>query len=172
MEGFEQFVGVNFWTMIFAWINLVILYFILRKLVFKPIMKMIESRQNEVDDMYSKAEAYLDDARADKQEYEQKLGEVKEQGEEYMKAVVKRAQEREEQILREADEKADRVVRRAEEQVALEKKQAMNEIKDQVSDMALQIAQAVIERDVEQGEHADLIDSFISQMDAPDGKDR
>lgn len=171
MEGFEQFVGVNFWTMLFAWINLIILYVVLRKILFKPIMKMIESRQKEIDDIYSEAESYLDDARADKQEYEQKLSEVKEQGEEYMKAAVKRAQEREEQILREADEKASRVIRRAEEQIELEKKQAMNEIKDQVSDMALQIAQAVIERDVEQSEHSELIDEFISKMDDPEDKE-
>ena len=69
MAGFEQFVGVNFWTMIFAWCNLLILYFALRKILFRPIMNMIESRRKEIDDIYSKAEGYLADARADREEY-------------------------------------------------------------------------------------------------------
>ena len=165
MEGFEQFVGVNFWTMIFAWCNLLILYFVLRKILFKPIMNMIESRQKEIDDIYSEAEGYLADARADREEYGRKLDQVKEEGEEYMKNAVKRAQRREEEILREADMKAEHMIKRAEEMIELEKKQAVNDIKDQVSDIAIEIAQAVIERDVDDAEHAELIDSFISAID-------
>ncbi len=164
MEGFEQFVGVNFWTMIFAWCNLIVLYLVLRKILFKPIMNMIESRQKEIDDIYSEAENYLDEAKAEKQEYEQKLDAVKQEGEEYMKKTVKRAQLREEEILRAADEAASLKLRRAEELIELEKKQAINDIKDQVSGMAIEIAEAVIERDVKDEEHADMIDSFISEL--------
>ena len=51
LEAFESFVGVNFWTMIFAWCNLLILYLFLRKLLFKPVKNMIDSRQREIDDM-------------------------------------------------------------------------------------------------------------------------
>ena len=51
MEGFEAFVGVNFWTMIFAWLNLLILFIFLRKLLFNPVKNMIDSRQKEIDDM-------------------------------------------------------------------------------------------------------------------------
>jgi hypothetical protein len=70
---FESFVGVNPFTMVFAWVNLVILYFILKKLAFKPIKNMIDSRQQEIDDMYSGAEAAQRDADAAKVEYEAKL---------------------------------------------------------------------------------------------------
>lgn len=164
MEGFEQFVGVNFWTMIFAWCNLIILYLVLRKILFKPIMGMIEKRQQEIDGIYSEAEGYLDDAKASKAEYEQKLDKVKQEGEEYMKKTVKRAQEREEEILREADDKAERKLRRAEEQIELERKRAVNEVKDEVSEMAIEIAAAVIERDINGSEHAELIDGFIARM--------
>lgn len=165
MQQFEQFVGVNFWTMLFAWINLVILYFILRKLVFKPIMNMIESRQNEIDTMYKQADEYLDTAKSDKQKCEQELAEVREVGEQYMKDVVKKAQEREEEIIREANDNARRTLERAEQQILLEKKQIENELKDKISDMALEIAEAVIERDIDGGEHAALIDDFISELD-------
>lgn len=52
-------------------------------------------------------------------------------------------------------------MQRAEAQVALEKKRAMNEIKDDVSDMAVDIASAVLQRDIRSEEHTELIDSFI-----------
>ena len=165
MEGFEQFVGVNFWTMIFAWCNLIILYLVLRKILFRPIMNMIESRQKEIDDTYSRAESYLEDARASREQYEQKLEHVRQEGEEYMKETVKRAHMREEEILRQADAKANHKLERAEEQIELEKKRALNEIKDQAAVLAIDIAEAVIARRVSEQEHADMIDSFISELD-------
>ena len=164
MEGFEQFIGVNFWTMIFAWCNLLILYFILRKLLFAPIMNMIESRQKEIDDIYSEAEGYRTDAAKTKAEYEWKLDQVKAEGEEYLKNTVKLAHKKEEEILKEASDRAERTLKRAEEQIELEKKQAINDVKNQISDMAVDIAAAVIERDVNKSEHEAMIDDFINSI--------
>lgn len=163
-DRFEAFVGVNLFTMIFAWINLLILYLILRKLLFKPVKKMIDSRQKEIDDMYSDAETSKANAAEMKAEYEQKLEHANEESEEILKRAVRRAQLREEEILKEANVKAERTLERAQEQVELEKKRAINEVKDEVSEMAIGIASAVIERDIKEQEHADMIDDFIRNM--------
>ena len=160
----EDFVGFNVWTAIFAWCNLLILYFILRKLLFKPVKKMIDSRQKEVDDMYENAESDRRDAAAMKVEYEGKLQSAQAESEEILRGAVRRAQLREEEILREAGEQAARTLERAEEQIELEKKRAINEVKDEVSGLAIDIASAVIERDVSPEEHKALIDSFIENM--------
>ena len=163
-DKFESFVGVNPFTMIFAWINLLILYLFLKKLLFKPVKNMIDSRQKEIDDMYSDANSAKDDAEAMKAEYTEKLEKANEESEDILKKAVRRAQLREEEILREADAKAQRVLERAEEQVELEKRRAINEVKDEVSEMAIGIAAAVIERDITPDEHRDMIDEFIKNM--------
>ena len=165
LETFESFVGVNFWTMIFAWCNLLILYFVLRKLLFVPIKNMIDARQQEIDGMYSDAERSREDANAMKADYEEKISRAQEESEEILKNAVRRAQLREEEILCEANDKAARVMKRAEEQVEMEKKRAINEVKNEVSDMAIGIASAVIERDIDRKEHEALIDEFIRTMD-------
>ena len=164
LNAFEGFVGVNFWTMIFAWINLLVLYLVLRKILFNPIKNMIDSRQKEVDDMYDEAEASRRAASDMKAEYEEKMKHAEEESEDILRKAVRKAQLREEEILREADAKAARTLKRAEEQVELEKKRAINEVKDEVSDMAIGIAAAVIERDVKKKEHAAMIDDFIRNM--------
>ena len=164
LEKFEGFVGVNLWTMIFAWINLLILYFILKKILFKPIKNMIDSRQKEVDDMYSDAENARSEAEKMKEEYEEKLSQANEQSEEILKNAQRRALLKEEEILKEANVAAARTLERAEEQIALEKKRALNEVKDEVSEMAIGIASAVIERDVSADEHRALIDDFIDNI--------
>ena len=76
VKDFEDFISVNPITMVFAWINLLILYLILKKLLFKPVKNMIDSRQKEIDDMYSDAEGSKEKAEAMKLEYEEKLNTV------------------------------------------------------------------------------------------------
>jgi F-type H+-transporting ATPase subunit b len=159
---FETFIGVNPFTMIFAWVNLLIIYLFMKKLLFVPIKNMIDQRQKEIDDMYSDAEADKKNAEAMRCEYEEKLSHANEESDEILKKAQRRAQLREEEILAEANKKAERTLERAEEQIELEKKQAINDVKNQISDMAIGIAAAVIERDVKADEHTALIYEFIN----------
>ncbi len=164
LDKFESFVGVNFWTMIFAWVNLLILYLAFKKFLFGPIKKMIDDRQKEIDDTYTDAEQARISAGELKAEYEEKLSAAHEESEKILKDALRAAQLKEEEILKEANAQAARTLERAEEQIALEKKQALNDVKNQVSSMAIGIASAVIERDVSEGEHRDLIDDFINNI--------
>ena len=167
-ENFESFVGVNFFTLIFAWANLLIIYLVLRKILFHPIKNMIDSRQKEIDDMYENAEKDRSEAEAMRKDYEQKLESATEESEEILRSAQRRALLKEEEILKEAEDEARRTRERAEEQIALEKRQAMNDIKDEVSAIAIQIAEAVVARDVKATEHAELIDGFIDSMGGAD----
>ena len=164
LTGFESFVGVNFWTCLFTLCNLLILYKFMKKLLFKPVKKMIDSRQQEVDDMYADANRDKQAAAQMKAEYEQKLAAASEQSAAMLKEATRKAQLREEEILREAQDKAAQTLKRADDQIEMEKKRAMNDIKDEVSVMAVDIASAVLARDSKREEHSELIDSFIEKL--------
>jgi F-type H+-transporting ATPase subunit b len=164
MDAFESFVGVNVWTMIFAWCNLLILYLFLKKILFVPMKKMIDSRQKEIDDMYQNAEEAETTAEAMKVSYEEKLSKANEESEEILKTALRRVQLKEEEIIRDAQTEASRIYERAEEQIALEKKRALSEVKDEVSGMAVEIAGAIIGREVSSKEHSEFIDSFIDNI--------
>lgn len=164
LDKFEGFIGTNFWTMIFAWINIFILYLILKKILFKPVKNMIDSRQKEVDDMLKDAEDAKTNAEAMEAEYKEKLEAASVESEEIVKNAIRKAQLKEEEILKEADNAAAKKLERAEEQIAMEKKQALCDVKDEVADIALSIAAQVIERDVSEEEHKQLIDDFIDKL--------
>jgi F-type H+-transporting ATPase subunit b len=163
-DAFESFVGVNVWTMIFAWCNLLILYLFLKKILFTPVKNMIDSRQKEVDDMYSGAETAQADAKAMKAEYEAKLSGAEAQSEEILRNAQRRAILKEEEILKEATAEAARIRERADEDIAMEKKRMLGEIKDEVSGMAVDIAAALIGREVSGKEHEKFIDEFIDEL--------
>lgn len=163
-DAFESFVGVNVWTMLFAWCNLLILYLFLKKILFKPMKKMIDSRQKEVDDMYENAANAEKQANEMKDFYEEKLNKANEESEEILKTALRRAQLKEEEIIRDAQDEASRIYERAQEQIELEKKHALSEVKNEVSGMAIEIAGAVIGREVSEKEHSEFIDSFIDSV--------
>lgn len=161
---YQGFVSIDIWTMIFAWCNLIILFLVLKKILFKPLKNMIDTRQREIDDMYSDANKSKTDAENIRATYEQRLQRANEESEQIIRDATRKAQLKEEEILQEAHEMAAKTLKHAEEQIDMEKKQALNDIKDQVSDMAVAIASAVLERDVKKEENADIIDSFIQNL--------
>lgn len=160
----EGFVDLNVWTAIFTLVNLLLLFFVMKKYLFKPVKKMIDERQQEIDDLYADANQSKSDAAELKAQYETRLAEANEEKEEILRSAHRKAQLREEEILRAAQDKAAQTLKRADEQIELEKKRAMNEIKDDVSAMAIDIAAAVLARDIKGEEHSALIDSFIENL--------
>ena len=163
-DAFESFGGVNVWTMLFAWCNLLIIYLFLKKILFVPVKNMIDSRQKEVDDMYSNAENAEADAKAMKAEYEEKISRAEEESEQILRTAQRRAALKEEEILKEATVEAQRIRDRADEEIILEKHRMLGEIKDEVSGMAIDIASAVIGREVSASEHEKFIDELIDEL--------
>ncbi len=164
MEGFESLVGVNFWTALFGLCNMLITFAILKKFLFKPVKQMIDDRQQEIDNLYADADNSKKQAEELRQQYDAKMKDAVAEGEQIIRTATRQAQDREEAILQDAQAKAARTMERAQEQIELEKKQAMNSLKDQVSDMALGIASAVLQEDIDSKKHARLIDSFIKDL--------
>ncbi len=162
--NYQHFIFPDFWTMLFTWCNLLILYLVLKKILFKPIKNMIDSRQKEVDDMYSNAENAEAEANGMRREYEEKLSGAKAESEEILRDAQRRAILREEEIIKAAEAEAGRIMERAEAEIELERRRAVNDVKDEVSEIAISIAEAVIERDISEKEHKELIDSFIEKM--------
>ena len=161
---FEELLGINPWTAIFVLANTLTIFFVAKKFLFKPVMDMIQSRQKEIDGMYSDAQNAKDSALAMEAEYQQKLSVAAQTGEQIVKEATARGQSREEEILRQARQTADAMVEKASVQIAMEKKQALNDAKDEISGMAVAIAEKVLGREISQADHKDLVDAFISDL--------
>lgn len=164
MGQFEAFVGVNFWTALFILLNTLIIFFVARKYLFGPVMKIITDRQKEIDDLYSQAGDARDTAVKLRSEYEDKLSRAAATSERLVKEATVRAQNREEEIIRQANERAEAIRAKASADIAQEKKKAINDAKDEISVIALAIAGKVVERELSAADQAKLVDSFIEEL--------
>ncbi len=164
MGYFEDFIGVNLWTALFTLLNTLTVIFVGTKFLFKPVMKMIESRQKEIDSMYENAGEAQQQAAQLETEYKEKLSNAVETGDRIVKDAVVRAQKREEEIISQAHQQAAQIMQKAESDIAQEKKKALNDAKDEISDIAMAIAGKVVGRELNAADQADLVDSFIDRL--------
>lgn len=152
------------WTLVFTWGNLLILFLLMKKFLFGPVKKIIDERQAEVSEMYSEADKDKSDAAALKAEYESRLESARNDADEIVKTASRNAQLKGEKIIADAHSEANVIIKRAEERIEAEKKNAENEIKNDISDIAISIASKVIEEDISAQKHKKLIDKFIDGL--------
>ena len=164
MGYFEDFIGVNLWTALFTLLNTLTVIYVGTKFLFKPVMKIIEERQAEIDEMYSDADKAKADATAMEAEYKQKLSAAQATSERLVKEAVARGQSREEEIVRNANAEAAAILDKAAADIAQEKKKAINDAKDEISDLALAIAGKVVGRELNAADQAKLVDDFINGL--------
>lgn len=161
---FESFLGVNPWTALFVLLNTLTIYFVAKKFLFAPVMNIIESRQKEIDGLYESAGNARAEAEALRDAYQEKINDAKAASEKIVKEAVARGQSREEEILRKANDEAEAIRNKASADIAMEKKKAINEAKDEISGLALAIAGKVVERELKESDQAQLIDQFLNNL--------
>ena len=162
--GFEELLGVNPWTAAFTLANTIALFLVMKKFLFKPVMKIIADRQQEIDDMYTQAGQAKESAAALETEYKQKLSQATQTGEQIVKEATARGQARQEEIIRQANEAADAIRNKAEADIAREKKKALNDAKDELAGLAVDIAGKVVGHSLTDDDQAVLVDRFIAEL--------
>lgn len=162
--GPGEFLNINFFTALFTLANTVALFLVLKKFLFQPVMKMIADRQQEIDDMYTAAGMAKTEAQRMEQEYRLKLDAAVQTGERMVKEAVARGQSREEEIVRQANAEADAIRAKAAADIAQEKKKALNDAKNEISELALTIAGKVVGRELNGEDQSRLVDRFIDEL--------
>jgi F-type H+-transporting ATPase subunit b len=160
----QGLVGIVPWTFIAQICNLFIQVYLIKRFLFKPINEMLAKRKAMADAEISDATKAKDEANAMKAEYEQNMQDAKNKANEILTSAQKTAALQSEEILRDATSQAAMLKAKAESDIEQEKRKAVNDIKDEIGGMAVEIAGKVIEREICEDDHAKLIDEFIANV--------
>ncbi len=164
MEQFENFIGFNPWTALFTLLNLVLTFLILKKYLFKPVTKMIDDRQKEIDDIFADAEDARQKAETMRADYDRKLSEAKDASAQIIAEATQEAHRRRDDILVHAQTDAEGIRNKARAEIELERKKALNGVKDDISRIALDIAEKVVEKKLDGDDHDRLVEDFLREM--------
>lgn len=152
---------INQYTVVFQIINTLILFFILRKILFKPVTAFLEKRRLTVQEALDNAEYDRIAASKLKSDYELKLQDAREEARSIVERATKQAQTRQDEIVREARSEAALIRERAGNDVALQQEQALGYLRDQAADMAVAAAGQILGAEIDGTKHKSLIDRFL-----------
>lgn len=163
MEQYKSFIGLD-WELIFQLANTGILYLFLKKFLFGRIASFLEERKANIEKSFKEADEASKKAEEIKAQYADKISVAQDEAREIVKEASKRAEERAEEIVKKAHEEASRVMEKASLEVQREKQSVLNELKNEISNMAILAASKVIEKDIDQKQHELLIENFIKEV--------
>ena len=164
MQLYQALITLDGWTFVAQICNLMIQLVIFKKLLLNPVKKVIAERKAKADSQIADAQKLRTEAEAMKAEYEQNLQNARTEANQIVAAAQKTATARSEELLGEARAQAAALKQKAEADIAQERKKAVNEVKDEIGGLAMEIASKVVEREIREADHKDLIDEFIKNV--------
>lgn len=160
----QELVTITPWTVIFQICNLFITIWIVKKLLYKPVMNILAKRQEEVDTIYSEADQAKNDATEMKNQYTEKLSHAREEADTIVRNAVQSAERKGEQIVAEAKDQAVYMKQKAEMEIEQEKRKAFADVKSEISGIAVEIASKVVSREIDEKDHVQLVEDFIKNV--------
>lgn len=157
-------ISVNIWQILISLANLLILFFGLKKFLFKPVQKVFKEREEQVKALYTQAEQDKAQAGVMKTAYETRLASAREEADGLVRNAVQNAQMRSEEILTEANTKASQLHKKAQEDILRERQQMLTEVRGEIGDLAITLAEKVIEREINPQDHQRFMDEFIESV--------
>ncbi len=153
---------INF---LFTIINLLILYFLLKKFLFGRVRDVMARRAQEVEDSFEEARKAQEEADAVKAEYETAAGEIKAKSEEEAALIRGEAAKEKEEILLKAREEAERIVQEAGLKADKLREDRLRSAGDELADL---VAMAADKLDAADGKYSTednrrLFDAFLDQ---------
>ena len=140
------------------------LFMALSYILFNPVRDMLKKRQQMVAETRDTANKEKEDAGKLKAQYEEKLKNAEAEAEEILSAARKRALKNERTILEEAKEEAARIIANANVQIELEKKKAMDDLKQEVVSIATMVAGKVVAASIDEKLSDQLLSDTLKEM--------
>lgn len=163
-------ISVNLWHIVISLLNLALIFWIVKRFLFRPVKKLMDDRQAAIEHQYAAAEEAQRIADESRDAWEARLATADAEAEARIEEATEVAKRRAEQIVKDADARAGGIVRRAEEQAVLERKRATEDMRREIVEVSTALAEKMLEREINEDDHRALIGGFIDKIgDGDDG---
>lgn len=145
-------------------LNIVLLFLILRTLVYKPVRNFMQKREERLEEEREKIKNEMDAAVNVKEQYEASLANMKAEAENALRESVLRADKAAKEITGKAEEEAAVLRKEACEQAEREKRKAMNELKAEATKLSVELASKILKREISIEDNQKIIDEYFSKV--------
>jgi F-type H+-transporting ATPase subunit b len=143
----------------------VILFLVLRKYLFRPLLEIMARREKEIADGLEAGERAKAELAVIGQERDRILASAREEGRQQVRQAVREGEEARERILAETRDEAQQIRQRARDSVELEREEAMLQLRRDVVDLALLAARQAVLTSLDESKHRQAIDDFVASLE-------
>ncbi len=151
------------YNLVFTIINLLILFVLLKKFLFGPVIEVMEKRKALIDEQFSSAANAQKQAEQMKTEYEAAFKDADAKAAGVIADAKQSAQAEYERIVSNANAEAARIVSRAEENIVADKQKALQDMESEIASIAMHAATQVIRDQASGLDNVKLYDEFLSK---------
>jgi len=151
--------------MLWQLINFFVLMFLLRKYLYDPIKDILDQRAAQINGDLDEAEEKKEEAEELKAEYKQKLKNAHSEAQEIIDNAESRANKKAKDIINEAEKRAEKEKAKKLEEIEQAKKEAAAELRDSIADYTVLAANKLIQEQLDEDKHQQMIMDFIDQLD-------
>lgn len=155
--------SLNGFKFIMAFLNLIILYFVLRKVLFKPVMKFMEDRTKSIENSIADAKKQRAEAIEMKTNYEAQLKAARAGSKKIIDAAVAKAAAQQVDIVAEAQRQAEELLLNAREEIEIEREQMLRDVQSEVASLAFAAASKVLEANMDNESNRQLVAKFLNE---------
>lgn len=157
--------GLLFGIPDFVWtiINLIVLYLVLRKILFKPVTEFLENRANSIKQQLEDSKNSNEKALQLKEAYEKMIGSVNMDADKIIKEATIRAQEKYDEIVKLAKADVEVLKANAKEEIEMERIEIMKNMRSEIVSLALEAASKVVEANMDTESNQKLVDKVVSR---------
>jgi len=152
--------GLIIWTII----TFLILLFLLRVTAWKPILRALDQREENIRSSLEEAEKAREEANRVLQENKKNLEQAEEQVQKILKDGRALAEKMRQDTINKANEESRRMIDHAKQQIEREKQEALKELRAEVASLAVQAASKILEEKLDEKKHKQIIDKFIDDL--------
>lgn len=157
-------ISVNVWLMLISLLNLLILFLLLKKFLYKPVQNMLAKRQEAVDKEYAEAAEANETARQNQADWEEKIAAAQTEADGIIKEAQDTARDHGERLVADAREKAAGIIRQAEAEAVLQRQKAEDDMKREIVDVSAELAGKLLGRELRQEDHQSIINTFLDEL--------
>ena len=152
------------YTVVATVLSFLLLVWLLSKYAWGPLMKMMEERRTNIENMLSQAENERKQADQIKREYQEEMRKARQEAQEVIAKATKVSEARSAEILTAAQEEAEKIKKSALVDIERERDRAIADVKSQVADLSVLVAEKIIRQKLDMKGQGKLVEQFIQEV--------
>ncbi len=165
MDELVRQLGVEWKLLLAQIVNFVILFLVLKKFLYKPLINLMNKRREKIIDGLEKAEKGEEEFKKIQEIREKELAKIQKEAETIIVKAKEIGDEKQQEILKEAEGKTRKIIDEAKGRIEIEKEKMLKEVRQDIANLVVNATEKVLKEKIDEKKEGKLINEVIDKLE-------